>query len=233
MRFAGDPRIRGFTLIELLVVIAIIALLLSILVPSLQTAREMSRSTVCMTNLRNIHAALTLYAEDWNGWMPTECYPNDGLHYWDTWNHCLADYGPNTYGWRPPRQYINKNAFICPTVPPPGNANSRGCYAMNYPMTMGTPGSFIAVLGSSYVFCRMTEVKAPQSMFLDGETPPGNYSWYWRASTQTNAVFRHLGRGNIGFFDQHVEARRPPQVPDYYGLAGNENWGKMPWFNNP
>lgn len=56
----------GFTLIELLVVIAIIALLLSIITPSLKKAKEVPRSVVCKTNLRNIHMAVALYAHDFN-----------------------------------------------------------------------------------------------------------------------------------------------------------------------
>ena len=44
----------GFTLIELLVVIAIIALLVSILIPSLQAARRLAQKMVCKTHLKNI-----------------------------------------------------------------------------------------------------------------------------------------------------------------------------------
>lgn len=55
---------RGFTLIELLVVIAIIALLIGILLPSLATAREATRRTVCLTNLRGIGQAAFQYAQD-------------------------------------------------------------------------------------------------------------------------------------------------------------------------
>ncbi len=55
---------KAFTLIELLVVIAIIAMLLAILIPSLQTAKQMAQGTVCMANLRGLSMSFYLYAED-------------------------------------------------------------------------------------------------------------------------------------------------------------------------
>ena len=58
-RIAG--RRRGFTLIELLVVIAIIALLLSVLVPSLRRARASAKRLVCAHNLKQISLAVDLY----------------------------------------------------------------------------------------------------------------------------------------------------------------------------
>ncbi len=54
----------GFTLIELLVVIAIIALLISILLPSLSRARELSKRLVCAANLKGIGTSAKLYATD-------------------------------------------------------------------------------------------------------------------------------------------------------------------------
>jgi len=57
-------KLRGFTLIELLVVIAIIALLISILLPSLSRARELSKRLVCASNLKGIGTSMKIYAND-------------------------------------------------------------------------------------------------------------------------------------------------------------------------
>ncbi len=61
-----SPRRTGFTLIELLVVISIIALLISILLPALQGAREAGKTTRSLSNLRQLQIALHNYAGDNN-----------------------------------------------------------------------------------------------------------------------------------------------------------------------
>jgi len=61
----------GFTLIELLVVIAIIAVLMSILVPSLNRAREQARRAVCSTHCRNVATGLNMYADENKEYIPS------------------------------------------------------------------------------------------------------------------------------------------------------------------
>ena len=66
----GPRRVAAFTLVELLVVIGIIALLISILLPSLNRAREAARRTQCLSNLRSIGQMLNMYANQFDGRVP-------------------------------------------------------------------------------------------------------------------------------------------------------------------
>jgi prepilin-type N-terminal cleavage/methylation domain-containing protein/prepilin-type processing-associated H-X9-DG protein len=70
---------RAFTLVELLVVIGIIAILIAILLPSLNKARAYSKKVNCMSNLRQIGAELMLYSNNSKGWLvPVGGWEADG-----------------------------------------------------------------------------------------------------------------------------------------------------------
>ena len=74
---AGARGRAGFTLIELLVVIAIIALLVSLLVPTLRLARQRALRVVCMTDLRALCQASALYLEDHDDYWIQNEFPHD------------------------------------------------------------------------------------------------------------------------------------------------------------
>lgn len=61
---------KAFTLIELLVVISIIALLLAIMMPALNKAKELASKTVCASRLRSVSVGPLLFASDNDGWLP-------------------------------------------------------------------------------------------------------------------------------------------------------------------
>ena len=139
-------RLRGFTLIELLVVIAIIALLVSILLPSLNKAKDLARSAVCMGNLHHIGLAIPMYVNEFSGWLPAYCINEwggvpkgetatfDGVTYSDTRRYALLrtwfrsgayrDVPKNGDGFFGPYMGTNKggvkNIMGCPSVPPEG-----------------------------------------------------------------------------------------------------------------
>ena len=64
------PHASRFTLIELLVVIAIIAILASMLLPALQQAKQRAQKAACINNQRTIMTAVTLYADDYDDYVP-------------------------------------------------------------------------------------------------------------------------------------------------------------------
>jgi prepilin-type N-terminal cleavage/methylation domain-containing protein/prepilin-type processing-associated H-X9-DG protein len=94
-RASGGFSPRGFTLVELLVVIGIVVLLVSILLPAVSAARERSRRTACLSNLRQIGMAFIMYAGESRGRYPNANPPLTAKSYVPT--NQLLTYVANRY----------------------------------------------------------------------------------------------------------------------------------------
>lgn len=84
---------RAFTLIELLVVIAVIAILISLLLPALGAARRAARTTICLSNIRQLELAHTHYLNDNREFFVDAGLGHGGLTIMDrAWPVQLAEY---------------------------------------------------------------------------------------------------------------------------------------------
>jgi prepilin-type N-terminal cleavage/methylation domain-containing protein/prepilin-type processing-associated H-X9-DG protein len=96
-------RLKGFTLVELLVVIGIISVLIAMLLPALNKAREAARTVSCLSNIRQVMQGLMMYAQDNRGGLPF-MYVNPPYTIW-----------AGALGGGPGRYIKNASVFMCPS----------------------------------------------------------------------------------------------------------------------
>jgi len=110
----------GFTLIELLVVISIIALLLSIMMPSLNKARDAARKVVCMSNTRQIVTGVNVYAANHKDKYPYLYEDAEWARSWGTYGMCYVGndgkYYPQGIGLLVKYGYVGNDVkfYYCP-----------------------------------------------------------------------------------------------------------------------
>jgi len=204
--------INKFTLIELLVVIAIIAILASMLLPSLNRARVTAKSLSCKSNLKQLTTGFSMYAGDYSDRLPALNFFETGAQMNFNWyTNAVAVYVPvkTWYNERNGNMREGGGAWVCPSVLP-GQLFWGGGYGVaDTVIKYATQGDACKPIG---------RVRSPTKTFLIGDcwypsytTPNGTwvafsppYITSWPTGIQQVAT-RHIGlQVNIGFVDGHV-----------------------------
>src|SRR5262245_1083976 len=161
------PRFRGaFTLVELLVVIAIIGVLVALLLPAVQAARESSRRAECQSNLKQLGIAMHTFHDN-NRMFPYN-YQNVGVN---TWESLSANYFLLPFI----EQQNIFNAFKVPSTAAPGQptpaaVGDAAMWSASYNGPMNTP---------IRTFMCPSAPLAPQRGTANGgwDGPGCNYGW--------------------------------------------------------
>jgi len=121
---------RGFTLIELLVVIAIIALLMAILMPALQRVKKQAQATTCLSNLKQIGLAASMYAGDYEWSIPRGSTGNNPIWFMQFLPYVGQQHNQG--------DYKNVKIYRCKSFPTTGyglrnvpNSLQTVCYVIN------------------------------------------------------------------------------------------------------
>ncbi len=213
-------RPRAFTLIELLVVVAIIAILISILLPALSRAREVTKAAVCLSNLRSLGQAVHTYAMNHRGRLISAGLAHGGsVNEHAAWINTLRE------------DYGNKDVARCPSdrsrlwsepwgVDDEDHQYRRASYATHY--------YTVERIAGRGPYDRLDMIKRPAETILmvelveDGQYAVSDHvhpeQWFSNPRSlarQEVFVDRHRNKANYSFMDGHAEAK---QFRDTYAI---------------
>jgi prepilin-type N-terminal cleavage/methylation domain-containing protein/prepilin-type processing-associated H-X9-DG protein len=198
---------RGFTLVELLVVIGIIALLSGILIATLSRIQQKSRLTACLSNLRQLGAALVLYTQENRGYLPNGNPPQTWEDYAGS-NRVMVHFAVTNV--RAPK------AFYCPADhdPPPGKI-----------ITADPKLPDSARISYDFYSLYWAPEYGPLLVKLRGQAP---LAWDLDGGNTSGLLMNHKGGGNVVFADGHAEWQA-------LKLWDDKNWPNpaIKFFPNP
>jgi prepilin-type processing-associated H-X9-DG protein/prepilin-type N-terminal cleavage/methylation domain-containing protein len=201
---------KGFTLIELLVVISLIVILAAILLPVFAQVREAARKSTCQSNLKQIGAAVLMYAQDYDDTLPNAGSSDDG----GDLTGSLEPYTKQRYAqgiWKCRSHSLNANATSW--------TSSYG-YNWQYLLAPGPDYPHSGWNGFSNPGISLAFLARPGDTLclMDHGAPTGNHklwSYLTRPGDGTNINgfgrpdFRHTGQANVLFCDGHVKTVGP------------------------
>jgi prepilin-type N-terminal cleavage/methylation domain-containing protein/prepilin-type processing-associated H-X9-DG protein len=214
----------AFTLIELLVVISIIAVLISLMLPSLTAARETAVAMNCMSRMRGYMVYEEGYRKDYKNWYtvnntnyPIPPTPPPGPWYRGSFETLIAPYLP-TFTWtdatayNTPRAHNYKlNPYICPTAVMPTDFSATTVRQQGYlEVVYGNyrKNSFFGY-GSgdettlwNYRKPKREIMGAPSLLILFGEWAGGNVA-FGDQNASSGCIYRHGDASNLIFADGH------------------------------
>lgn len=207
---------KAFSLIELLVVVGIISLLVSMLLPSLSQAKELSQKTVCQVNLGNILKAIETYRCNYNDVYPARQDPVSTSPFYWTWmgrgmRDVLADELSMQAG------AINSHSvMLCPADPAAKTTYDATSYA--YSMSFyHSPAQINMMTDKTYCYTNQTQYPAiaqngnalahPGQKIIAGEWN-GNHDDF----ASDNGWWSDYGSRNFIFADGSVRFLRADEI---------------------
>lgn len=219
---------KNFTLIELLVVIAIIAILASLLLPSLNRARDVAKGTRCVSNIKQMLLATIQYADDFNGQFISRTNNAVGYGYL-TWLNILDN---GTY-------IRNYSVCVCPAAAPrTWDTTNLERYSFIYAARRTT--TFAAAYDPNNALVDVSDSASTGNAFnvlyLRRIRRSSDFVFYmdsWNAAANRKVQFytvtsnangtgigvHHAGKANIGFMDGHVKGSTGDELQEF-GVTG-------------
>lgn len=204
-------RRHGFTLIELLVVIAIIGVLVAMLLPAVQAARESARRMQCANNLRQIGLAMQMYDDQWKYLPPAgrgqvsgfiQILPfleNSSLYKLYDFKADPENPQQSTHNLEVVRQAVA--AYLCPSMALPRDV-PEPLIQCNLFLERGAPGSYALNAGTKYILAPVTDFNGeyngafanPGNQFIVAPADEPNRSFH--GHTSIHGISRADGTSN-------------------------------------